>query len=404
MAAKEIMRGFKYRAYPTPEQEAQLFQYVGVCRLVYNLALEQRRDFWRQHMRSEGKRISFAGQCRELAQLRAEFDWIAAVPSVAQTYALRDLDTAFQRFFRGRAGYPQMRRRGMDDAFRFRGLDLVIDRQNARWATVKIPKLSGLRFRSHRAMVGDVVNATVAYRGGKWWISFICRREVETPAALPGQVGIDRGIARTLALSTGEHMQAPDASAINKRITRARRILSRRKKGSARYVAQRQRLSTLTAKAARVRLDWSHRASTDIAQRFGLVAIEALNIKAMTASAVGTVAAPTVGSYRKTGLNRSILEQSWGQFATLLDYKLAERGGVLVSVPAQYTSQTCGACGVVDAKSRESQARFRCVHCGHEDNADRNAAVEILRRSAASVEGAVASPLKREFAEVRHAH
>jgi putative transposase len=222
---------------------------------------------------------------------------------------------------------------------------------------------------------------------GQWSVSFTREIQHEAPLALTAHVGIDRGIVRTLTLSTGEHIQAPDQTRIVAARKRAQRALARCERGSGRRQVAKARVTALSARAARIRSDWSHRASTDIARRFGLVAIEALKIANMTAAGRG-----------KRGLNRSILEQCWGSFARNLDYKMTERGGVLISVPAAYTSQTCAGCGVVDARSRESQAVFRCVHCGHEDNADVNAAKEILRRSTArlGVEGSVASPAKRQ--------
>ncbi|RYG85567.1 MAG: transposase, partial [Alphaproteobacteria bacterium] len=129
-----------------------------------------------------------------------------------------------------------------------------------------------------------------------------------------------------------------------------------------------------------------HGASVAIVRRFGVVAIEDLNIKAMTASAKGSVEQPGRGVRQKAGLNRSILAQGWGIFEQMLDYKLEGTGGRLVYVPAPYTSQTCAECGVVDARSRESQAVFRCVACGHSDHADTNAARNIQRGSTAFVE------------------
>jgi putative transposase len=142
-------------------------------------------------------------------------------------------------------------------------------------------------------------------------------------------------------------------------------------------------LSRITAKIARVRADWRHKATTDIARRFGRVSIEALQIKNMTASGPG-----------KRGLNRSILEQGWGAFERTLAYKLEERGGVLVKVDPAYTSQTCSACGTIDKASRKSQASFACRHCGFASHADTNAAINILRRGTASMlaEGSGCAP------------
>lgn len=394
----KISRGFRFRLYPTPAQAEVLGQYVGVCRLVYNLALEQRRDFYRQYRRQEGRAISFASQSRELTQLRAEYDWIAAVPSAAQTYALRDLDKAFANFFAGRARYPTPRKRGLADTFRVKGRTSRAVQLNAKWSAVPVPNLGLVKFRRTREMIGDVRNVAFSHKAGCWFVSFGCDREAEVVGTNVLSVGIDRGVARTLTFSTGEHLQAPALQDLTNRRGQAQRVLARRQRGSKRYAAQRARVAVLRAKEARIRTAWCHEASTDIARRFGVVAIEALQITNMTASAGGTLAGPGKGVRQKAGLNRSILEQSWGRWADMLEYKLAERGGHLITVPAPFTSQTCASCGVVDAGSRESQAVFLCVACGHTDNADVNAAKEILRRCSAwlAVEAGAGRPLKRQ--------
>lgn len=394
----KIPRGFRFRLYPTPDQAEVLGQYVGVCRLVYNLALEQRRDFYRQYRRQEGRAISLASQSRELTQLRAEFDWIDAGPSAAQTYALRDLDQAFANFFAGRAKYPTPRKKGVHTSFRLKGRETRVRQLNAKWSEVKVPNLGFVKFRRTREPLGRVLSLTVSSQAGDWFVALTCECEMLAAEASTTTVGIDRGVAQTLTLSTGEHLQMPSVAALTKRRGRAQQALARRKRGSRRYAAQRARVAALRAKEARIRTDWCHRASTDIAVRFGVVAIEALNIPNMTASASKNVS-------QKAGLNRSILEQSWGRWANMLDYKLAERGGHLITVPAPFTSQTCASCGVVDARSRESQAVFLCVACGHRDHADVNAAKEILRRSTAwlGVEAGVARPMKRQPKESAHA-
>lgn len=399
-----IHRSFKFRLYPTDAQAEQLGQIIGVCRFVYNLAWEQRRDFWRQYRRSTGRHISFASQGLELTQLRAEFDWIRAVSSAAQAHALLDLDQAYANFFAGRSSYPTPRKRGVHNSFRLRGRETKVRHLNAKWSEVQIPHLGFLKFRRTNAVVGKVATVTVASAAGVWSVVFSAECESRLLEASPSSVGVDRGVARTLTLSTGEHMQMPLVGALTKRRVAAQRVLSRRKRGSNRYKAQRARVALLRAKEARIRTDWCHRASTDIARRFGTVAIEALKIANMTASAKGTVDVPGKGVRQKAGLNRSILEQSWGRWAYMLEYKLADRGGHLVTVPAQFTSQTCASCGVVDARSRESQAVFLCVACGHRDNADVNAAKEILRRctSELDAEAWIAGPLKRQPMESQH--
>jgi putative transposase len=167
---------------------------------------------------------------------------------------------------------------------------------------------------------------------------------------------------------------------IEARKRKAQRILARRKRGSNRRRGALARVARLQARQARIRRDFHHRAALDIAKRFGVAVLEDLNTRGMTASARGTIAEPGRNVRQKAGLNRGILNAGWHQFATILTYKMEERGGQVVIVPARFTSQTCAACGVVDARSRESQARLICINCGHTDHADVNAAINIERR------------------------
>ncbi|UVO30545.1 helix-turn-helix domain-containing protein [Bradyrhizobium arachidis] len=125
-----IRRGFKYKLDPTAEQEVLFRQFAGACRAVYNAALYQRENFWRQYAARTGGRISYASQCRELTTLRASFDWIAAVSQTCQQQALRDLDKAYQNFFAGRAKYPTPRRKSLHETFRFQGREVEIRRLN----------------------------------------------------------------------------------------------------------------------------------------------------------------------------------------------------------------------------------------------------------------------------------
>ncbi|MHB2205102.1 RNA-guided endonuclease InsQ/TnpB family protein [Methylobacterium sp. CM6257] len=370
-----IARGFRYKLEPQPEQETLFRQFAGVCRLVYNLALEQRATWGRKH------RLGYVAQAADLTKLRAEFDWLRAVYVSCQQQALRDLDRAFQNFFAGRASFPQPRRRGVDDRFRFPGREVAVKRLNGKWSAVRLPKIGWVKFRDTRPMRGDLRNVTVRLDASGWHIAFTRAIAHDAPAPSPEVVGIDRGVATTLTLSTSERLTLPASlERIEVQKRKAQRILARRKRGSNRRRRAQARVARLQARQARIRRDFHHRAALDIARRCGVAALEDLNTRGMTASARGTVAEPGRNVRQKTGLNRGILNAGWHVFATLLTYKMEERGGQVVTVPARFTSQTCTACGVVDARSRESQARFTCIGCGHEDHADVNAAINIKRR------------------------
>jgi putative transposase len=365
-----LYRGLRHKLAPTAEQDRQFRPFAAVCRQVYNLALEQRSIWWRQYHRHTGSRLGYAAQCRELTILRAEFDWIATVSQTCQQQA--DLDPAFDNFFEDRAQYPTPRRKGRNDAFRFQGREVEGRSLNARWSEVRSAKIGWVRVRKTRPPRSDVQNTAVSLSDAGWHISFACAIEHEVPINICPAVGVDRGIVNTLTLSTQEWVSIPERrKVLDRHKSRAQRILARRQPRSKRRVKQLRRVARKAAQIARIRQDWQHGVSIDIARRFGTVVLEDLKIAYMT------VDKPRRNLRRKLGLNRNILAQGWNSFANKLSYKTEERGGRVD--PAQ-TSQTCASRDVVDARSRESQAIFRCIKCGHRDPADVGAAKNILRR------------------------
>ncbi len=369
-------RGYTYALRPTQEQLVQMDQFAGVCRLVWNLALEQRINHWRQYQLATGDNLNYVTQARQLKDLRAEFDWIAAVSQTAQARTLKNLDTAFQRFFKGQGGFPKFKRKGTGDAFSFAGREITVERLNRRWGRVKLPKIGWVRFRWTRPVEGSIREATVTKTALGWQISIGCLVD-RAPADNGKTVGIDRGVAVPLMLSDGtSYVMPPEVADLEHRHRRAQKIVSRRKRGSNRWHKAVRRAAKIKAKQARARKHWAHEATTDIARRYGGVVVEKLRTSHMTLSAKGTIEAPGRNVGAKTGLNRSILNVGWHQIETMLTYKTAR----LIKVSPAYSSQTCASCGTVDSRSRKSQAVFVCTACGHRDNADRNAAVVILNR------------------------
>lgn len=368
-----------FRLYPTPEQYAQMAQIAGACRFIYNLALEQRRDWYRP-----GRKFSFASQCREVTILRAEVEWLKTAPIHPLQQALRDLDRAYQNWWAGRAQAPTPRKKGLNDSFRFPDpVSLRVERTSASSGRIKLPKLGWVKLRGWQELPGAIRNITVSRRAGQWFAAVQCEREVAEPVAstLPA-VGIDMGVVIFAALSDGTTIApANHGKRALKALRRAQRALARKKRGSANRRKAIRRVARIQKRVADARKDFLHKQSTIIAKNHGMVVVEALKVRNMSASAKGTADAPGRRVRQKAGLNRAILDQGWSMFRTMLGYKLADRGGTLVEVPAAYTSQTCSACGLVDASSRQGQARFVCTGCGHAANADSNAALNILRRA-----------------------
>ncbi|CAH2603327.1 transposase [Rhodovastum atsumiense] len=374
-----IRKAHIYRLYPIDEQEQKLGQWVGAVRFTYNIALEQRRDWYRP-----GRTFNFASQCREVTTLRAEVDWLRDVPVHPLQQAIKDLDRAYMNWWEGRAQAPQPRKRGLNDAMRFPDPATFDFRRISRhWGEVKLPKLGWVRLRWDRDIPGTVKNITVGRRAGIWTVAAQYEREIAdpSPSTLPA-VGIDRGVAVFAAVSNGTSIAPADCGKkALKALRRAQRKLARKKRGSNNRRKQVRRVARLHARVARARKDFLHKASSHVAQNHGKVVLEKLEVRNMVRSAGGTVEQPGRNVRAKAGLNRSILDQGWHGFRVMLGYKLAERGGRLIEVPAAYTSQTCSVCGAVDAASRISQSQFRCTACGHEANADGNAAINILRRA-----------------------
>ena len=319
---------------------------------------------------------------------------------ICQQQALRDLDKAYANFFAGRADYPTPRKRGVNDSFRFSGRDCKWRKLNAKWAVVQLPKIGAVKFRMTWVIPGEVQNVTLSLDALGWHVVFSCEIEHTAPQNFGPAVGIDRGVVHTVALSDGTFMDMPKdrLNVLDRRARKQARALAKKKRGSRRRNAARKTLARTKAKMARFRLHWNHERSTEIAGIHGVVVLEALKTRNMTASAAGTVEEPGRNVRQKTGLNRSILNNAWHQFESLLSYKLAERGGELRKVNPAYTSQTCSACGTIGKASRESQAAFNCGHCGHTANADTNAARNILRAGTQPAPRiAVERPTKRKL-------
>lgn len=370
-----IYRANVYRLEPTLEQAAVLAQWAGACRFVYNCGLEQRRDWFRH------AKLSFAQQCREVTEARAEFEWLAAVPVHALQQALRDLDMAYQRFFAKLGGYPRPRQKGQDDAFRLPDPSyLGLKRLSKRMGAIKVPKLGWIKCRDWRPLGGELRNVTIRRKAGHWYAAV--KWQHEAADSLPKNepvLGMDRGVAVFAALSNGIKIAPLNSfKSIEDKLAKAQRKLSRKQKFSANWKKQKAKIAKLHHHAANARKDFLQKLSTQIAKSHGVVKIEKLNVQAMTASAKGTVEEPGRNVKKKAGLNRAILDQGWSMFRDMLRYKLEQRGGQLVEVDAAYTSQTCSACGVVDRANRKDQATFECMACGHAENADVNAAKNIL--------------------------
>ncbi|WP_209316240.1 RNA-guided endonuclease InsQ/TnpB family protein [Haematospirillum sp. 15-248] len=213
-------------------------------------------------------------------------------------------------------------------------------------------------------------------------MSIQTEREVEQPIPeASSAVGIDMGIARFATLSDGTFYAPINSFKRHEaRLRRAQQTLSRKVKFSNNWKKAKARVKGIHSSIGNCRRDYLHKATTTISQNHAMVCIEDLQVRNMSKSAAGSTENPGRNVRAKSGLNKSILDQGWFEFRRQLDYKLAWAGGWLVAVPPHNTSRTCPACEHIHAENRKTQAKFACVQCGYEENADVVGALNILAR------------------------
>lgn len=380
-------RNVTFRLLPGSRENARrLAMIAGACRFVWNEILDQQEQIH-----------AIAGMCaaktptptfftlgKAFTQLRKVTPWLQDMPFAVVRYTLKHQADAWQRFFRGEAGRPKFKSRHGDAAFTISQDVSISD------GKLRIPTVGWMRIRRHGGnpwAEGEAKSVAVKRIGGKWYAVVCYAVPVQERPNNGAVVGVDMN-AGQVASSDGAMHRAPDTRRHEARMKRYARKMARQQRGSRRRERTRARLARTQRAIAMARRDWQHQTSHRLAGTAGTIVVEDLGTKAMTASAKGTVEEPGSNVRRKAGLNRVILATGWGNLRRMLAYKAVR----LVAIPAHYTSQTCAECGVVDARSRRSQAIFECVACGHADHADLNAARNIRRRGLAHLHGDGALP------------
>lgn len=392
------------------------------ARAMWNLV----HDWWT--MLPKDKR-NLAAADQAIRQGRKDLPWLGALPAQAAQQVLKTYFRAWVNCWEGRAEAPTFKSR-----FRSRmavdipqGRDLQIVRLGRRWGRMWAPKIGHVLFRWTKDLsvgkradkLNKVTGARLVREADGWYVVFRVQTEVPEPELHAGPtVGIDRGIAKPLALSDGSFREhgpwlTPGEAERLRRLEKAKEHKRRtRKKGeeiSNRLARTYDQIAQLRATAKRRAVDWQHKTTTELAETFSRIGVEDLTITNMVKSARGTVENPGAQVRQKVGLNRAIAQEAWGRTVTLLEYKTAERGGQVVKVPAPNTSRRCSACGFITPGSRETQARFVCKAdgCGYEANADTNASRNIDHAAGSTVSGrgdfGVARSAKRQPLTTPHA-
>ena len=250
------------------------------ARFVWNLAVEQQ-----QHWQPGRKAPGYNEQCAQLTAARAEYDWLAAGSQTVQQQALRDFAQAMRNFFNGTHRRPTWRKAGKHEGFRQVGLKpRHIQRLNRRYGQVWVPKVGWVRFRWTRAIADTVKSYRVTLDGsGRWYIAFAAIPDPIAGAGDGSVVGVDRGVAVSVALSSGELLRAPGLCASEtKRLRRLQQRLARARRGSQRRARTKLAIARVRAREADRRRDWVEKTTTDVARRFDTIRVEDLKVRAMT--------------------------------------------------------------------------------------------------------------------------
>jgi len=357
----EIKRAYRFRFYPTPEQEQILAQTFGCTRFAYNYMLRKRTDAWFE----EQKRIGYHETSAMLTKLKKtpEHIWLNDVSSVPVQQSLRHLNTAFGNFFAKRAQYPKFKKRD--------------GKQSAEYTTsafkwkdgvLSIAKAGALKVRFSRTIPKAAIVTTVTVSkdtASRYFVSMLCTDAVAKKAKLESQIGIDLGLTHFAILSTGEKISNPKVFATNeKKLAKAQRVLAKKQKGSANRKKAKLKVARLHAKITDTRKDFLHKLSTRLINENQVIAIETLAVSNMQ---------------KNHCLAKAIGDASWSNFVRQLEYKSQWYGRTLVGIDRWYpSSKRCSECGYTLLKMPLSVREWVCPECGTAHDRDVNAACNIL--------------------------
>ena len=368
----------KFRLKTNLEVERSLSQFAGCNRFVWNKALALQKH----SLESDKKILSYnylAGLLKEWKQTE-ETAFLKTAPSQTLQQTLKFLDRALKDAFDKKQPdkkFPVFKKKfKCIDSFRCpQGFKIDGNR-------IFLPKIGWIRFHKSRGIKGTPKNVTVSRRGKHWFVSIQCEMAIPAPERpFRDVLGIDMGIKRFLAMSNGEYCDSLNSfKKLQKKLALAQKLLARKKKFSNNWKKQKQVISRLHIKIADARNDFLQKLSTNMSKNHAVIVAEDLKIKNMSSSAKGDMENPGRNVKAKSGLNKSILDQGWGEFLRMIGYKQEWSGGELIRVDPKNTSRTCPSCGHVSADNRKTQALFFCTECGYSANADYVAAVNIKAR------------------------
>ncbi|CAI3430348.1 transposase [Enterococcus cecorum] len=369
----ERLKSYKFRIYPTKEQEIFFAKTFGCVRKVYNLMLDDRKKAYEEVKNDSSKKMTFPTP----AKYKKEFPFLKEVDSLALANAQLHLDKAYKNFFRDKSvGFPRFKsKKNPVQSYTTnnqKGTIALIDSK-----FIKVPKLKSLvKIKLHRQPKGMIKSATISrHSSGKYYISLLCKEEISELPKTNSAIGIDLGITDFAILSDGQKIDNHKfTSKMEKKLKREQRKLSRRallakNKGiplseAKNYQKQKRKVARLHEKVMNQRTDFLNKLSTEIIKNHDIICIEDLNVK---------------GMLRNHKLARSISDVSWSSFVAKLQYKADWYGREIVKVDTWFpSSQICSECGHKDGKKSLDIREWTCPICHTHYDRDINASINIL--------------------------
>lgn len=369
-SSPKAMRNYRFRIYPSREQEQKLLDWIETCRRIYNTAIAQRKESWEKEKRSLSRRE----QQVWLKEAKKENEYFRQVHSQVAQEVLFRVERAFAAFFRRvkngeTPGYPRFKGRGRYKSLTFTqfGEGKGASFQDGK---LKLSKIGLVKIKLHRQIPSTVKTVIIKRDAvGRWWAVFAVEIELSQQQTHAGPaIGLDAGLEKFAALSDDSVVENPrHLRKTEERLKRAQRELSRKEKGSRNRERARRKLAKLHAKVRSQRMDFLHKQSRKLVNTYSLIAVEELNIKGMV---------------KNHHLAKSISDAGWGEFISMLEYKAGEAGTKLVKVNPSGTSQECSRCGMTVPKELSERVHC-CPYCGLTLDRDVNAARNILKRALA---------------------
>ncbi len=369
----------KIELIPNNKQKTFFKKGCGTSRTAYNWALEN----WNKKYKN-GEKVNERILRKELNAIkRDDFPWMLEVSKSTPQQAIKDLGTAFKRFFvpdknGKKSGYPKFKKKGYNDSFRIDNGPLVkgANAIQVLGNKIKIPKLGWVKMTESLRFEGQIKQATISRQADRWFVSLMVDTNVhpnEFRKNQVGVVGVDLGVKSLAVLSTGETIVGPKAlQRAQRKLRRANRVLHRREPKGKNRAKARMKVAKIHRKVANIRKDSLHKLTTHLCLNHETVVIEDLNVK---------------GMLKNHKLARRIADAGFGEFRRQLTYKSEIYGCELVLADRFYpSSKTCSSCGNVKKDLKLSERVYECDVCGFELDRDLNAAINLMHLAVSSTE------------------